>query len=336
MAEYLLHIGAHKTATTYIQLTLNALRDRLASNGVLYPSVWRAAEDNPGHAGLVQSIKAGNFDQLRSQFDCINAQQFRVVLISAEDLEAVNDSQIDALRDLLDGSPVRVIYYVRRWSEALRSNWQESVKHGSLLTLPEFITGQMLNAGCSRILNFGATLDAYARVFGTESITVASYSQLVDSGIDVAQHFLATFLDMPDLELPIQGRPNASPNIFDTEMIRILNSIHRARSGTSSEQLRNWYLDHGRLLVVPPMLSAMRANIGVVEIDETMPPMQELQRKQRTQYAGSIVPPAPELDLFEPRAAKLQYVRPDHLTGYMIPEMIQHIYQSFVRETAQP
>jgi hypothetical protein len=255
-------------------------------------------------------------------------------VISAEDLESLDDAQVIELSRLLDGTPVRIVYYVRRWSEALRSTWQESVKHGSRLTLPEFICGQILNACKSRIINFGIVLDRYARAFGADRISVASYSHLTDCGIDIAQHFLATFLHVPDEKLPISGRPNASLHLLDTEIIRILNCMRTQRTGVVSDELRNWYMRRGRTQVGQPLVSAMQEHIGTIDIDESMPPLYEFHRWLRTRYASAIVPPAPADNLFVPRVTRINYVRSDYLASMMIREIVENIYESFTREIA--
>jgi hypothetical protein len=334
MAEVLIHIGAHKTATTYIQLTLAALRDRLATRGVVYPSIWHDSNGAPGHVGLANAIRQKHFAQLGQELQCLRKQNDRLLVISAEDLEVLDDAEVGELARLLDGAPVRIVYYVRRWSEALRSTWQESVKHGTPRTLPEFICGHILNANRSPVINFGAVLARYARAFGADRIRVASYSHLTDTGIDIAQHFLTTFLEVTDEELPISGRPNASLNMLDTEVIRVLNCIRTHRTGVISDELGSWYMRRGRAQVGQPLLSAMQEHIGRIDIDESMPPFYEFHRQLRTCYASAVVPPTPVDNLFEPRVTRINYVRADYLTRIMIREIVEYIYQSFARESA--
>ena len=57
-----------------------------------------------------------------------------------------------------------------------------------------------------------AVLDRFSAVFGPEAVKIVSYSHLEDNGIDIARHFLATFVDPGDFALPAMGvRTDRSP-----------------------------------------------------------------------------------------------------------------------------
>lgn len=92
--ELILHIGLHKTGTTYLQRALERDRERLKSLGVLVPETGflKAVADNrrgaatPGHVGFFGAIRNGDaavFDRLREE--CVASGCARV-LISAENL----------------------------------------------------------------------------------------------------------------------------------------------------------------------------------------------------------------------------------------------------------
>ena len=53
MPRYLVHVGPHKTGTTYIQTRLDAARDRMRAVGVAYAETWRAEAAVPSHLRLL-------------------------------------------------------------------------------------------------------------------------------------------------------------------------------------------------------------------------------------------------------------------------------------------
>ena len=43
---FILHIGPHKTGTTYLQLSFKAQRSGMEARGILYPAKWDYAPGN--------------------------------------------------------------------------------------------------------------------------------------------------------------------------------------------------------------------------------------------------------------------------------------------------
>jgi hypothetical protein len=148
MPRYLIHVGPHKTGTTYLQLRFDAARERLRHHGVAYPIAWSSADTEPSHRKLVVALREGRTDQLRSEFDRIERDDPEYVLISAEGLNHLQEPALALLKTLTRGQPVTVIFYCRRWSDLLPSLWQEKIKHGYDETFPEFFS---LNLGSVRI-----------------------------------------------------------------------------------------------------------------------------------------------------------------------------------------
>ena len=144
------------------------------------------------------------------EFEFLNGSGNETVLLSAEDLVGLSAANILTLRSLLGGASARVIFYCRRWSELLPSGWQELVKHGHTMTLPEFFSAHVVNAPGSNIINYGQALDRYAEHFGLENISLVSYSNIIDNNGDLFVHFCRNFLSWTDPPPPALDRVNVS------------------------------------------------------------------------------------------------------------------------------
>ncbi len=333
MLEYVVHIGPHKTATTYIQATLHALRERLLSNGVLFPTEWCLADDNPSHWRLFDLIRNGEAATLDRQFRHISDTHRGLVVISAEDLAGLREPEIRKLRHALGDAPARVVYYCRRPSELLPACWQEHVKHGGYLTLPEYVAGQLLHSADSQILNWRLVLDRYAAVFGTENLLLVSFSNAVDAGMDIAQHFLDAVLGLSHRVMSDASirRANASLDAAEVEVIRVLNSMHRSHGGEASDALRVWYTEHGRSLVPAFLGAAMATHVGWMTIDDGLAPFEELHRNAFRAYGNALINPSGDASLYSARKREARYIRPDYTTSFMVAELIRHIYDQYRR-----
>lgn len=143
MTQIIVHIGPHKTGTTYLQVTLNALRYTLLERDIYVPSCWEAAPGLPSHMQLVWAIRRRDLTLIYSQIQEILARRPRYLIISCEALSRLDHGQIAQLRRLFDPAPAQVVYYVRRWPERLPSLWQETVKFGHTAPFPEFLAQQL-------------------------------------------------------------------------------------------------------------------------------------------------------------------------------------------------
>ncbi len=337
MPRYLIHVGPHKTGTTYLQLRFDAARERLRQTGVAYPSEWSSAAGEPSHRKLVVGLREARIAQLRSQFEAIERDDPAHVLISAEGISHLEQSALELLNALIHGQPVTVMFYCRRWSELLPSLWQERVKHGHNETFPEFFS---INAGDplkSIVMNFARRLDIYAKVFGRENIRLVSYSNLCDAGIDLAEHFFDSFLprhrslidDLPDLPV---ARPNQSLPPLDIEVIRALNAFN-ARSGMPlSSALRDWYIANAGRFDLADLFAAIQANAATLPFSDASSSTQLLQDTLSATYGDLMVQPSQPGCLFAPGAAEVVFFRQRYLTNRVARETLDKVYAAFRRE----
>jgi hypothetical protein len=130
------HIGLMKSGTTFIQGRLNANRQRLALQQVLFPGpTWnrhvRAVSD------LLQSKnrKPGSWNSL---VDEINGHAGTAV-VSMEYLAPMGGPRIAVLRDAFPDTEVRVVATVRDLGRGVPAMWQESIKNRRTWEWPEYV-----------------------------------------------------------------------------------------------------------------------------------------------------------------------------------------------------
>lgn len=333
MPTYLLHIGPHKTATTYLQLKFAAAREHLRERGMIFPAEWCASVWNPSHVGLVEGLRTRQYEALRSVFEGFGDAE--LVLLSAEDLSHLEQAEVEALAELINGHPTTVIFYCRRWSELLPSIWQERVKHGHYDTLAEYYSANINDPYTSPVVNFSLVLRRYAQVFGQKNIKIVSYSNLDDAGIEIAEHFFTTFMAMQiDIleRLPplANARPNRSLPLVESEIIRVLNALHAARGMPRGTELREWYLRDGRKLGTASLIEAITAHTQTVIFSDAVPDLQRLHDDLTASFGDMVVSPLAKAGLFSPSERAVAIVQPDYLDQVHAREELNRIYLAFL------
>jgi hypothetical protein len=138
-----LHVGLHKTGTTYLQNLLRANTDALARQGLYYPDLAGhvghalAAWDLHGlrPAGAVDKRIAGSWSLTAN---AVNSCGLPRALVSAERLSVSTPRQAKRAVQSFPSSDVRVIVTARDLGRVLVSSWQEKVKGGKTWTWREF------------------------------------------------------------------------------------------------------------------------------------------------------------------------------------------------------
>jgi hypothetical protein len=324
VTSYVIHIGPHKTGTTYLQHAFTELRPWLAQRGVCYPDTWGTIH---GHHLLTERLARDTGGSLQTEFDKLAGNQdFDTVLLSSETLAYGTDMQVHRLKELLRDAPVAIVFYVRRWSELIPSHWREVVKHGSLETLPEFALARLADPAASEIVNFALVLGRYAKVFGADSLRVASYSAVVESGEDLLRHFCRSFLAW-EAPPPIKPRRlNESLSMVDSELVRILNALEWTRARERRTKPFQRYIAAKNTLPVQWIIDqSMQFTVNRVHIDDGASGLAQLHDRIANQYRYALVAPCPGGRLFEPRAVDVNYIQTAYLLQPGIMEALRNM-----------
>jgi hypothetical protein len=137
-----LHIGAPKSGTTYLQRLLWQNRAELAAAGIGLPGenqreMFEAAievREVADRWGRDEESLRGTWARL-----CAQARDFPgTMVMSHELLAAATPEQVARALSHLDGLEVHVVYTAREISRQLVSEWQENVKNGSVQSFEKF------------------------------------------------------------------------------------------------------------------------------------------------------------------------------------------------------
>lgn len=150
-----LHLGLHKTASTWLQRQLLASRETLLRAGVLVPlaglpdATFRAVRPGgfPGHQGFLSALRRGDEAPWAALGQEVRQSGCDTVVISCENMALPTDPERNALLARLflrlsGAASVDVVAFVRSpdtWAEAY---WAEQVCNGlraGARTLPEFL-----------------------------------------------------------------------------------------------------------------------------------------------------------------------------------------------------
>jgi hypothetical protein len=307
-----IHVGRHKTGSTYLQYRFRAARAALSDRGIHYQACWETPH-RFGHTLLAAALRAGEVKGLAAPFAALIASGADIVLISAEDLCNLGKEGFAHLRALAGHGRADIVYIFRRWSGLIPSARREGIKHGNTASLPQFLLPHMMRPTASRLLNLDLRLAPMVEVFGRDHVHLVGYDRLRDQRIDLFDHFARSFLGWPDPPSDVGRTMNASMNAVDTELIRVLNALHQQQGGGRSAELRVRLAAAGAGLDLAVPRAAMAAHVTKLRFRDNGPTLRALQAELAAKYLALMVPPGLNGQLFTPRVEEFAYVAPDYL-----------------------
>jgi hypothetical protein len=332
MTKVLLHVGPHKTGSSYLQACFSYHREALRARGIALPAAWELAPGNPSHTGLVTALLNNDLAGANAVLEGAFAEGAETLLVSAEDLSVLPVEALQRLRSMLGAADLLVVFYVRRWTDLLPSVWQELVKQGKSMSLPEYFSLQVRNPEASNELNFELKLANLIEVFGQDSIRLVCFSMLADSESDIFSHFSRHFLGWWQAEPP-PGAPryNASRGVKEIELLRQLNAIEFAATGRQSAHVRN-KLDaaapskHTRLV-----LEAMEPHCRMLPFNDFLPVLTRMHRALYERFKLNVVRPNPPNMFFRPKKHPLPFVASDYLLQRGIVDALHEIHAEIMQ-----
>jgi len=220
----IVHVGPHKTGTTYLQRRLVADRDALLRRlGVVYP---RTGQDVLfGHHSLVPLFRKGvtghspELARLRTELGAGD-----VGLLSSERFSRLKRVHLAGLREHFRDFDVRVVAYLRVRSELLLSYWSESVKHGNGQGFPEFLADVLAAPHASPLVNQAILLDTLADIFGKGNLQVLIYRRDGDLYAEFIEKVLGS-ASFASESSGVNEPVNTSLPMYATECLRLLHHV---------------------------------------------------------------------------------------------------------------
>ncbi|NEX46594.1 sulfotransferase domain-containing protein [Pseudotabrizicola algicola] len=227
MAKLFLHIGAHKTATSYLQALFFHNRKILADAGLHYPNIG----PNNAHHALAASwltmhdLPSGFFDTSGPDgfWERTILQPYAhhpgTVFLSAENFSRFHPQRVNMValsRRLAAFDEVKVIYTLRAQTDMISSLWTQVARTRRAPSLRAYMERVF-----TRSLGGGVPLDHHAvyhhllKGFGPEQIILLDYDDIRRRPGGVGQVFLdllGTGLSVTDLATPPPDEHNVSPD----------------------------------------------------------------------------------------------------------------------------
>lgn len=339
--RYVLHVGLPKTGTKYLQYNFWRLREELRERGVLYPAEWLRGDAMSAHHELAEALTLAPDGRLAENFARLNAAGSATVLLSTEGFNGLPAAALQSLRELTQGAKIEIVFYARRWSDWVPSQWQQAVKQGSLQTFPEWYAELLAAADEHPGINQASLLDKFAWVFGRHNIRLVSYSNLRDRNVDLFDHFCAAILGLPS-SAAIKGSGGViheSMGVLLTELIRCLNGQEAMRSGKASHHVFEAYRDvstnEGLADDLALLHAAMRRHIVETPLDDDLYSFAGAYAKLND-YRGQLVSPQFGGDVFEKRRSQCRSVRPDFLMEGDAVAAMRRIWDAVRQRLAAP
>lgn len=232
------HVGPHKTASSYIQVNLTQLRMELAARGWLYPGSVSGQLDAHHHiAHNREQHLDPNSEQYR-ELESIGQQASsdnQSIVLSAEGFCRWGADDLVSLGAILGFDQIEVVYVVRDPLDVFPSYWAEEVKQGMVRGFTEKLALGYAAIDESNILN---PLCDLAPLLAHPSIKVHAvpFDALRRHDVDIFNNFAKSVLKLPDVQA-IHNRPvNRKYSVELTEFLRLMTLIHgdgAARIGSS-------------------------------------------------------------------------------------------------------
>lgn len=236
LARLVLHIGAHKTATSYLQRLFHRNRELLAKHGIIYPDVgpnrahhilvtpWIDVPEIPasyyGRRNLSQWLRSEKiFDSFFERIIAKHAGQKGTVFLSAEVFSRAEPQCVD-MRDLAQRlkafEDVRIVYTVRHQVEYIQSIWLQLAKNNKAPRFDEFLKAALERQIASGLwVEHGKLIDHVLTGFSPEQLVILDYEAARRHPEGVVGPFLDLMnssLRTKDLVKPNEKESNISPD----------------------------------------------------------------------------------------------------------------------------
>ncbi len=233
MKKLILHIGPHKTGTTYLQQFFVANARHFQSRGIRY----FVPKGQNAHFELSTELKnsEGSLKQMpkwQAALKQIHKAKQQVHLLSSEGFDACNELQIARLSSWLSDFDVRIVFFVRNQIDRIESSVCGTGKLATLRKSKRVLLDEAIEHPAMNILKL---YRRWSEGFGESNVRVAVY----ESQKDIASCFmnlseLESYVDRAKLVLS-SVRANASKDARFANAARLLLRANGQSKNTSRE-----------------------------------------------------------------------------------------------------
>lgn len=313
--KLILHVGEHKTGSTYLQKRLSTERAYLAGHGIWYPEEFISIFGHHRIAAFLQwQIDEEGVAQVRAVLSPDRAPADTAIL-SSENFCTLGRDRIAMLAELLRGWQVEIVYFLRHLGGFWVSHWQEMIKHGGDITFPEYLAqASAPDMGPRSRISQVEQLENLAEYFGRESIRIVAYDNVLGEKQDLYDYFLRMTVGIEPRDRATDERVNSSFGPQRVELLRALNTTYRrARKASPGARLRKAYMRRARRIEASNEFRSFAAAFDVDCEHRTIAPDWEPIRAREqellSKFGDRIVNKSSDRSIFhEPPPAQARFV----------------------------
>ncbi|MDO6962771.1 sulfotransferase domain-containing protein [Rhizobium alvei] len=299
----LLHVGPHKTATTWLQTNFHHNVTALEGAGWLYPLTGERVRiahhdlsDNPREIEQPDSRKVQELIRIGKRAKARNLN----ILLSSEGFRHWTPSQIRLLQKHLQQPDLHIVYGLRDPVSLLYSFWAQQVKSGTTLTFPQFVQRQRKRPGRVRLLDPRKEIARFARMRKAR-LTLLAYDRIRKGERDIFDVFAQDVLGVPSLEMVDRAAVNEREPLELTEFMRLVLKRMDGKGKTSSVkigQLFKYMLGTEMKQKIISTIAAVPAARRTLVIDRDSPKLQRIEEQLLRRYRAKIHPAPGDEGLF--------------------------------------
>jgi len=207
LERLILHVGAHKTASSMLQTALKHVRRPLEQQGMQVIS-RSAIKSTPFHATLqnIASLKNVEADASvgREVAEMVRPSARTLLLTSEDLLSRINlkycfrapEAGLRLIRAVFPQVATKVILYVRSQADYIESTYTQHIHTGHNISFEDYLGDELPTH-----IQWDVIADRIASVVGPENLSVAPYEMIFAMG---AEGFFRDFLRRAELPDPAQ------------------------------------------------------------------------------------------------------------------------------------
>ncbi|HVK90536.1 MAG TPA: hypothetical protein VM468_03860 [Mycoplana sp.] len=232
-----MHIGPHKTATTYMQANFHKNADQLLERGWLYPAIGErvgiAHHDLSDHADQFVRREGSAYRDFLTVMRRADREGLNV-LLSSEGFRSWRKRHFKAISEIIGGRSLHLVYTLRDPLDTIYSFWAQKASMGSAPSLPKWMERPLLNPSRATLMNPLREITPVLSLPGVD-YKVLLFEEIRRRKLDIYSYFLQTALDIHDLK-PTRPPTNERLPIELTEFIRLLSKESGFPTGKSNSR----------------------------------------------------------------------------------------------------
>ncbi|MBD9371287.1 hypothetical protein IB238_01360 [Rhizobium sp. ARZ01] len=232
-----MHIGPHKTATTYMQANFHHDADRLLERGWLYPSIGErvgiAHHDLSDHGSQFLKREGAAYSDFVKVLQRADREGLNI-LLSSEGFRRWKEMHFEVIAELIGNRSLHVVYTLRDPLDTVYSLWAQKAGMGSAPSLPVWMERPLRSPLRSAYMNPLKEIQPVLSMPGVD-YKVLHYEEIRKQKLDIYAYFLQIALDIHDLKAT---KPSANERlpIEMTEFIRLLAKESGFPTGRSNSR----------------------------------------------------------------------------------------------------